>query len=220
MNFRVSERNSNGGIADAGTTVTIDGNSGPFQVTAQNSRPSAPDAPSATWQVGTTQTATWDVANTNAAPVNAANVNILLSTDGGQTFPITLASNAANNGSATITVPNNPTTTARIKVEAVGNIFFDINNANFTITAPTAAVSVSDRVVSLKGRGIFGAVVSLTDQNGNVRVARTNSSGYYSFADIPAGQTYIFNVESKNYQFAPQALLVNEDFIALNFIAQ
>ena len=39
-----------------------------------------------------------------------------------------------------ITIPNVQTSTARIKIQAVGNIFFDINNANITINAPTTAV--------------------------------------------------------------------------------
>ena len=224
MNFRVSVRDRRGGVADAGTTVTVAAGAGPFQITTQNSRPvasDAPNAPNVTWQAGTTQTETWDVANTAAAPVSAAAVNILLSTDGGLTFPITLASNVANNGSATITVPNNPTAAARIKVEAVGNIFFDINNANFAITAPTAAaVIISGRVVSLKGRGIFNATVKLIDQNGSVRAARTNSSGYYSLSGIAAGQLYIFSVEAKNFVFEPQTLFVTEDVEALNFTAQ
>ena len=43
-------------------------------------------------------------------------------------------------------VPNIATTTARVKVEAVGNVFFDVSNANFTITdtvKPTISASVS-----------------------------------------------------------------------------
>jgi hypothetical protein len=63
-------------------------------------------------------------------------VNIRLSTDGGNTFPILLATSTANDGSETITVPGNvPTGAARIKVEPTNNIFFDISNANFSITA-------------------------------------------------------------------------------------
>jgi hypothetical protein len=42
-------------------------------------------------------------------------------------------------GRESITIPNVLTTTARIKVEAVGNIFFDISDVNFTITAGVAA---------------------------------------------------------------------------------
>jgi uncharacterized phosphosugar-binding protein len=67
--------------------------------------------------------------------VNCASVNILLSTDGGNTFPTVLASATANDGSEVITVPSTPGSTNRIKVEAVGNIFFDISNSNFTIGA-------------------------------------------------------------------------------------
>ena len=42
------------------------------------------------------QSVTWDVANTNAAPVSCANVNIVLSTDGGNTWQTTLAQQVPN----------------------------------------------------------------------------------------------------------------------------
>ena len=218
MNFRVSTRDRRGGVMDAGTTVTIAGGAGPFQVTVQNS---ATNAVAATWQSGTTQTVNWDVAGTDANNINAANVNILLSTDGGQTFPITLKANTPNDGTEAIIVPNNQTTTARIKVQPINNIFFDINNANFSIVAgPTAApVTVFGRVTNQRGRGILGATVRVTDANGIALRARTNSFGYFNFAEIAAGQTYIFAVSAKGYSFAPQVANLSEDQ-RINFQAQ
>ena len=70
--------------------------------------------------------------------MSCANVKISLSTDGGQTFPTVLAASTANDGSEAVTIPAGQTTTARIKVEAVGNVFFDISNTNFSITGPAA----------------------------------------------------------------------------------
>jgi hypothetical protein len=61
-------------------------------------------------------------------------VKISISTDGGNNFT-TLVASTANDGSEVVTIPNTPSTTARVKIEAVGNIFFDISNTNFTITA-------------------------------------------------------------------------------------
>jgi hypothetical protein len=86
-----------------------------------------------TWQVTGSETVTWAVAGTEGKPTNCSNVSITLSTDGGFTYPITLAGSTANDGSQSTTVPNNPTFTARVKVACVGNIFFDISNTNFTI---------------------------------------------------------------------------------------
>lgn len=109
--------------------VTVTNTSGPFAVTAPNT--------AVTWGAGTSQTVTWSVNNTTAAPVSCANVKISISTDGGNTFS-TLVASTPNDGSEVVTVPNTLTTAARIKVEAVGNIFFDISNANFTIGTPPA----------------------------------------------------------------------------------
>lgn len=130
MNFQVTARDNRaggGGINSTTATVNVDAGSGPFLVTTPNTNVS--------WTGNSQQTITWSVNNTNAAPVNTANVRILLSTDGGQTFPTVISANTANDGTETITVPNTATTNGRIKVEAVGNIFFDISDVNFTITA-------------------------------------------------------------------------------------
>jgi hypothetical protein len=134
MNFRVTVRDnhSGGGGVNTGTTrVNVVMAGGPFTVTQPGS--------STTWVAGSNQTVTWSIAGTSSAPVNCANVRVLLSIDGGNSFPFTLASSAPNSGSAAISVPNMPTSTARVKVEAVDNIFFNISLPNFTITPNSTA---------------------------------------------------------------------------------
>ena len=130
MNFRVTVRDNHsggGGVNTGAMRVNVASSSGPFVITQPNS--------ATTWAAGSNQTVTWNVANTASAPVNCGNVRVLLSVDGGNSFPFTLVSTTANNGSATISVPNTPTSSARIKVEAIGNIFFNISLPNFTITS-------------------------------------------------------------------------------------
>lgn len=142
MKFRLTVRDNRaagGGVVTGGngcqtgfTTVfpinAITG-TGPFVVSVPNGGES--------YAGGSTQTVTWSVAGTTAAPINCANVKISLSTDGGLTYPTVLIASTPNTGSANITLPSITTTTARVKVEAVGNVFFDISNANFNITAST-----------------------------------------------------------------------------------
>ncbi|MCP4442582.1 MAG: choice-of-anchor D domain-containing protein, partial [Aureispira sp.] len=133
MNFRVSVRDNNtaggGGCTDhEDVTVTIDGGSGPFIV-------NNPTNTGITWAGNSSQTVTWAVAGTDGAPVSCANVDILLSTDGGLTYPTVLLANTPNDGSQSIIVPNTASTTARVMVVCSTSPFFDVSNNNFTITA-------------------------------------------------------------------------------------
>ncbi|TGD83042.1 reprolysin-like metallopeptidase [Hymenobacter wooponensis] len=132
--FRLVARDNRvggGGIDYDSMNVVVVGSAGPFVVTL-------PNTPT-TWLATAPQQVTWNVANTTAAPINATNVDILLSTDGGLTYPTTLLAGTPNDGVETVTIPASVgnTSTARIRVQATGNIFFDISNQNFTIQVPT-----------------------------------------------------------------------------------
>lgn len=130
MTYRLTARDNRtggGGVNYAAITFNVTSAAGPFQVTAPNT--------SVTWAGNTAQTVTWNVANTTAAPVSCPLVTISLSTDGGFTYPLTLAGSVANDGSEQVTAPNLNTTSARVRVSCANNIFFDISNVNFTINA-------------------------------------------------------------------------------------
>lgn len=135
LNFRLTVRdNKTGAGANAfdDMKVTVNAASGPFKVTVPNTATS--------YAGNSSQTVTWDVASTTAAPVNCANVDVMISTDGGVTWTA-LATATPNDGSELVIMPNLDTTTARIMVKANGNIFFDVSDANFTITKTNLAVS-------------------------------------------------------------------------------
>ena len=143
MNFQViarDNRSSAGAVNTATAAITIDGAATPFAVTAPNTGVSVPAL--------SMMNVTW------AASGNAANVKISLSTDGGLTFPHVLLASTPNTGSASVTLPDLSSNMARIKVEAVGNIYFDISDTNFTIT-PSAIFALSS-AVSRKTHGSAG----------------------------------------------------------------
>ena len=159
MTFKLTVRDNRaggGGIQDSSTQVTVASTAGPFAVTAPNT--------SVTFPGSSQQTITWSVNNTDKAPVSTANVNILMSTDGGNTFPIVLASNTANDGTETVTIPNVVTTNGRIKVEAVNNIFFDISDADFTVTVDPNAPTVVT-VTPNTGPATGGTAVTIAGSN-------------------------------------------------------
>lgn len=141
MNFRLTARDNNpggGGVGSDDMVVTLAPGTGPFRVTQPNT--------AVTWVSGTSETITWDVAGTALAPVATSDVEILLSTNGGASFSQVLVASTPNDGSHTITVPSAETTEARVMVRALGNIFFDVSNQDFSIveTADMEVVSKAD----------------------------------------------------------------------------
>jgi hypothetical protein len=74
--------------------------------------------------------------------------------------------------------------------------------------------------MNARGRGISNAVVHITNQKGEIQTYRTNRSGYYTFTDLAAGETYIFSVYAKRYQFNSQVVTLTEDLAELDFTAQ
>lgn len=88
--------------------------------------------------------------------------------------------------------------------------------------APTAAsVSVGRHILTADGRGIRNVLINLTDASAETRTVLSSAFGYYRFADVPAGATYIFSVRAKHYTFSQptQVRSVVEDANDLNFIA-
>ncbi len=164
LTFRLTVRDNSpggGGVDYDQVQFNVTNTAGPFLVTQPNTN--------VTWQGNTTQTVTWDVANTSVAPVNVSDVNILLSTDGGNNFSEVLLSGTANDGTEDVTIPNLPTTQARIKVEAVGNIFFDISNVNFTI---------EDNPVPVELSAFFAITLENKVQLKWTTATETNNSGF------------------------------------------
>lgn len=188
INLRLTARDNQaggGGVCYAETVVTVNDASGPFEVTF-------PSAPGISWEAGSVQTVTWDVANTDNTPVNCTNVSIQLSTDSGYTFPVTILSNTPNDGSEQITVPNNLTSKARIRVMAVGNVFYDISNNNFSITAQqtgfTFAIPAAKQI----------ACADLASTSASITLGTTSISGYNTPIELsasgnPAGTTVSFS---------------------------
>lgn len=113
---------------------------------------------SGTLTVGTNVNITW----TNP-PGFTRNVTIELSTDGGTTFPTTIAADVANTGTRAWTVPNSPTTQGRIRVREHDYVApAAVSAANFTIGGANTAPSFNPAPAITRQRGsAAGAAVAV-----------------------------------------------------------
>ena len=165
MNFALTVRDNRtplgGQTSRKDMVVTFSAAAGPFAVTSQS-------ADGISYTQNSSQTVTWNVASTTAAPVSTVNVRILLSTDGGLTFPTVLIASTPNDGSEAITVPNVIAPFCRIMVEAVGNIYYAVNSKTFAIgatvqnTCNTYTSNVSVPIPDGTGANIGGQTATST----------------------------------------------------------
>lgn len=179
MNFTFSVRDNNMGagcVADDDVRLTVTDAAGPFLVLEPNTN--------VTWFVGDNQTIEWDVANTDNAPVSCVEVTLLLSTDGGLTYPVVLAENVPNIGSFDIIVPNHIGEKSRVKVGCADNVFYDISNTNFVIAEPlepTFTMNVSPISQSVCANDNAEYQLSLTS------LAGFDETTTFSVVDLPDG---------------------------------
>ena len=209
LNFRLTVRDNSvyrssapvkvGQTSFTDMTVTVSAAAGPFVVTTPNTALS--------WLAGSSQVITWNVAGTTVSPVNCANVKISLSTDGGLSFPTVLAVSTPNDGMETIVIPVINSTTARIKIESVGNIFFDISNTNFTIAtsicnAPTGITSslVTPNTATLS----WTAITGIASYNIQYRIIGTTT--WTTINTITNSKMLTGLASSKNYEFQIQTV--------------
>jgi len=128
LNFRVTVRDNNGSFSEINSDnmlVTVVDTGSPFEFIDPN--------PGLTLTGGEAFNFTWNVAGTNTGAINAQDVRITMSVDGGLTFTETVVDSTANDGSEELIVPNVPSELVRFRIEAVGNVFYDITNANLIV---------------------------------------------------------------------------------------
>jgi len=206
MRLTARDFNSNaGGVACEDMTLTVIESAGPFTVTTANT-------PDPAFQAGESVTITWDVNNTNSSPINCNNVSIQFSNDGGLTYPTTLASSTSNDGSHTVTMPSTGTSQGRIKVKAIGNYFFDINDEDITIISDCIIdggnIIDTESIIADAGDPSLDLMlqsgIEITQMAGNLdansatanlNCENQNTNGCSSFSNVPKHETITFTVD-------------------------
>ncbi len=147
MNMQLTVRDNRaggGGVANEGMLLTVAGD--PFRITSPNGGESL--------VAGCATTVSWDVGGGSIA----AQVDIRLTTDDGANYTTLLAA-TANDGSAQVTLPCNvASNNARIRIDGVGQVFFDISDGDFTISA-TAPQVIAQSATSQVVDGACDALV-------------------------------------------------------------
>jgi hypothetical protein len=159
------------------------------------------------WTVGTNQTVTWSSSNVTG------NVNIKLSTDGGSTYPVTLATNTANDGTESITVPDNVSTTCRLRIESLSNTnIYGINPGNFTIVTPLPAAPNSLTATVQSSTQINLSWIDNSNNEDGFKIERKTGSGStwalidsvgisvtsYQDKGLPTNNTYYYQIYAYN----------------------
>lgn len=197
INLRLTVRDNRvggGGVCNDDMRLRAYGGSGPFAVTYPANNP--------VWGRGAAYTVTWDVANTNTEPINCHRVNILLSTDGGFSFPFILLAGTPNDGSQEIAIPVDAglTSSARIKIESVGNVFYSINNGDFIIDdiLPLQWLSVT---AEKKGSNAALLKWNTSGENGNnyFEVERSSNATFFNKIAIVAASASFTAVHQYSY---------------------
>lgn len=105
-------------------------------------------------------------------------------------------------------------------LDGTNSDYIGIDNFRYQSLAPTAAnAEISGALRTANGQGIPRAVVTLTDQSGNVRTATTNNFGRYKFTDIATGETYIISGASRKVTFNSRVFELTDNLTDFDLVA-
>jgi subtilisin-like proprotein convertase family protein len=192
LNFSLTVRDNvatGGQTASALKKITVDGNAGPFAMTSPNTN--------VNWAPGSNQTVTWNKANTDIGAVNTKFVDIYFSNNNGTTFSTLLANKVPNDGSETVTIPDNAGSTSRIMVRGFNNVFLDVSNTSFTVPAAVATFAVSaNRVAGQQNKSVCQGVSSISFPINYEVLAGFIGTTTFTATGVPANTTVSFSPTS------------------------
>ena len=164
-----------------------------------------------------------------AFPTNVTTVIINGTTYTAASFPpggVTVLTNAAGNPIQPILFdPVNGGVNVDISYVAIDNAGVESSItaiARVPVRAGTTAgnATVGGRVLNDQARGAAHTIVLMIDQMGNVRSAITNPFGYFRFAEVEVGETYVIYVRHKRFSYQPQTVSLTDDLTDLDFVPQ
>ncbi|MCO4206771.1 M12 family metallo-peptidase [Aeromonas hydrophila] len=123
LNFRLTVRDGKGGVASDDMKVQVVNTGSAFRLTAPLGVALTP---------GASQAVSWDVAGTTLAPISCSKVDLFITQNEGTSWS-NLAVSQPNSGAATVTLPADLASAARLKVACSDNIFFAISPAKLPV---------------------------------------------------------------------------------------
>lgn len=207
LNYAVTVRDENATrplLISSETTVTVGGD-GPFKFSGLT--------PSTILYNNASNTVTWDVASTNTAPYNVSNVKIEYTTDlaNGTTWTELVAS-TPNTGSYTLQMPSGLTGAVKLKISAIGNIFYAVSPQvtigtapTSTSAAPTGVAALSNEIMKTTARLSWNSVPGATYSIQYRKIGQTNWSNTTSTIN----SVLLTGLEDKSDYEAQVATVVN-----------
>lgn len=184
LKFRVSTRSGTYGLDTDDMLVSVVATIDPFLVEQPVAGTSHIE--------GESSTALWKVGGTNQSPINCNNVGIYLATDGGSNAGtyVTLTASTTNDGEESITLPSGLSSQARILISCAENIFYNVNDGNFSIVSSSNTVTSIKQVDANKEESASGtnAFTFTISRQGDVSGASSVDTLISGYGNNPASQ--------------------------------
>jgi hypothetical protein len=232
LNYAVTARDQNAQrpmVSSSTTTVTV-GNDGPFKFNGLTA--------SSVLYNNAMNTIYWDTANTNNAPYNTVSVKIDYTADNGVSWT-NLVATTPNTGSYSAQMPGNLTGAVKLRISAVGNIFYAVSPAitigsapTSNTSAPTGVSAINTEIFKTTARVSWNSVPGATysvnyRKTGTVNwsnvVSQANSVVLNNLEDetnyevqVAAVVNSVPGTFSNNYTFKTKGLKTGVDYCFLN----